>query len=180
MNGQALITIRHNFETAHRLPFLEGKCQSIHGHTWWADVQLQRYDVDQGITEEGISVEYGTVKRIVRNFIDTYLDHGTMLGKDDELLPAFVANDSKVFVFGEPSDEHMNVVFWPNMPWPTVEAVAMMLTDELQSTFDEVYKESAVKIWVEKVTVSEGPVNSATWIQALDDPRPKWQKEDDR
>ena len=74
----------------------------------------------------------------------------------------------------------MNVVFWPNMPWPTVEAVAMMLTDELQSTFDEVYKESAVKIWVEKVTVSEGPVNSATWIQALDDPRPKWQKEDDR
>jgi len=167
MHGQALISIKHNFETAHRLPFLEGKCTSIHGHSWWADVQLQRYDVDQGMDENGISVDYSTVKKIVRNFIDEFLDHGTMLGKDDSLLQVFLDDGCKVFVFGEPEDLQGNAIFWPEMPWPTVEAVAAMLVEELQQTFDEVYKESKTRVWVEKVTVSEGPVNSATWVQSL-------------
>jgi 6-pyruvoyltetrahydropterin/6-carboxytetrahydropterin synthase len=170
MHGQALISVRHNFETAHRLPFLEGKCQSIHGHTWWAEVQLQRYDVYQGITNEGISVDYGTVKKVVRRFIDTYLDHGTMLGKDDSLLTLLADDGTKLFVFGEPPEVLQStswVAWWDGLPWPTVEAVAAMLCDELQGTFDDIYKESKVKIWVEKVTVSEGPVNSATWVQTL-------------
>jgi 6-pyruvoyltetrahydropterin/6-carboxytetrahydropterin synthase len=167
MDGQAAISVKHNFETAHRLPFLPGKCESIHGHTWWAEVRLMRIDLNEGLTEDGLSVSFGEAKKVVRGFIDEFLDHGTMLGKHDTLLEAFVNEGTKVFVFGEPEGLN-NVIYWDKRPWPTVEAVAHMLADELQEVFDELGRSGEIDglsgIWVDQVEVKEGPVNSALWV----------------
>lgn len=170
MDGQVAIAIRHNFETAHRLPFLGGKCASIHGHSWWATVNLMRYDVDGGMMANGISADFSAVKKVIRGFIDDYLDHGLMLGAEDALLRDVAHDGGKLFVFGTPPEDNMpSVDYWDDgPPWPTVEAVAMMLAKELQETFDNLAQEWGVKIWIDSVKVEEGHVNSALYVPTLE------------
>jgi 6-pyruvoyltetrahydropterin/6-carboxytetrahydropterin synthase len=140
------VTIRHNFETAHRLPHIGGKCQNLHGHSWWVDVT-----VSGDASPRGIVVEFGDLKKHLRQWIDGHLDHGAMLGRDDELVAALKAAESKVFVFGvsEPSF---------GLDWPTVENVAELLA----RVADEGLRAGGWPgVRVSRVTVRETHVNAA-------------------
>lgn len=105
-----LVKVRHNFESAHRLPQLGGKCTNLHGHSWWAEVT-----VAGKLDARGIVVDFGVLKKSLRDWIDTHLDHGTMLGEADPLVPALIADGTKLFRFGssEPSRD------WSGRPWRT-------------------------------------------------------------
>jgi len=112
----SLVTVRHNFETAHRLPFLEGKCENLHGHSWWAE-----WDFTGERTPEGVIIDFGQLKGILRTWVDNQFDHGAILGMGDDLWRALRRDHgSKVFVFGEDSPAE-------SLPWPTVELVAECL-----------------------------------------------------
>lgn len=134
------VTVRHNFETGHRLPHLPGKCQSLHGHSWWAEVTVA------GALVDGIVLDFGTLKRHLRDWIDTYLDHGLMLGGDDELLPLLEAH-GKVYPF-------------PEGEWPTVENVARLLHDVTQM----ILAGNQLPGTVVRVRVTETHVNAAEWV----------------
>jgi 6-pyruvoyltetrahydropterin/6-carboxytetrahydropterin synthase len=117
-----LLQVKHNFETAHRLPFLENKCANIHGHSWKVTFA---FEVD--INEDGIAIDirgkvfdFGRVKKALRDWIDAYLDHGAMLGVEDALTEPFQVDGCKVYIFGQ----HLHA---EDRPWPTVEAVAQLL-----------------------------------------------------
>jgi 6-pyruvoyltetrahydropterin/6-carboxytetrahydropterin synthase len=142
-----IITVKHNFETAHRLPFLEGKCESIHGHSWWVE-----WFIDAPMDENGLTVEYGSVKKQLRTWVDEFLDHGTMLGVEDALLPAFIADGSKVYVFGQQDKMHG----YQERPWPTVEAVAELLA----VVAHDLVPEGQIRM----VKVQETHVNKAVWM----------------
>lgn len=117
----ASITIAHNFETAHRLPFLPGKCTSLHGHSWWTEVTIAgELDV------HGVLLDYGAVKRRVREWIDARLDHGTMLGREDPLIGPLTEAGCKLFVF-DPTDPVSLCGEGRPLTWPTVENVAELL-----------------------------------------------------
>jgi 6-pyruvoyltetrahydropterin/6-carboxytetrahydropterin synthase len=173
MSGTAAVLIEHNFETAHRLPFLGGKCENLHGHSWRVEIAFVAYQHATGMDSRGISCEYGKLKQVVRTWIDSHLDHGCMLGVKDPLLPVLLKDDSKVFVFGDvgylvvaaeeedyaailPSPERV----YATMPWPTVEAVARMLAEELQTQVDRHFGDV---LWVDRVVVTETAVNKAVW-----------------
>jgi len=172
--GMAAVLIEHNFETAHRLPFLGGKCENLHGHSWKVSIAFVAYEHETGMDSRGISCEYGKLKQVVRTWIDDFLDHGCMLGVKDPLLPVLLAEDSKVFVFGDVSwlaiaGEEQGHTSWtePNasrvyedMPWPTVEAVARMLAERLQQRVDANFGDV---LWIDRVVVTETAVNSAVW-----------------
>ena len=115
------VTVRHNFETAHRLPHLGGKCTNLHGHSWWVEVSAVAPTLDSGTV-----VEFGTFKSALRSWIDTYLDHGAMLGFDDPMAKLLADHGSKLFRFGAPdplpAEEPAS-----DLPHPTVEAVAVLL-----------------------------------------------------
>lgn len=120
----ASVVVKHNFETAHRLPFLDGKCVNLHGHSWWAEVTLFG-DVDR----DGILVDFATIKRGLRDWIDAALDHGTMLGYDDPLIVPLTRAGCKVFVF-DPTVGPCARRVSPNLRplhWPTVENVAELI-----------------------------------------------------
>ena len=51
------VGVRHNFETAHRLPFLGGKCVNLHGHSWQVQVEVTAPD-----TRHGVLVDFGALK----------------------------------------------------------------------------------------------------------------------
>jgi 6-pyruvoyltetrahydropterin/6-carboxytetrahydropterin synthase len=144
--GRTAVTIRHNFETAHRLPHLGGKCQSLHGHSWWVAVT-----VTGEAGADGIVVEFGDLKRRLREWIDGYLDHGAMLGRDDELVSALKAVESKVFVFGA-----SEVSF--GLDWPTVENVAELLA---RVAAECIRAGGWGDVRVSRVTVRETHVNAA-------------------
>lgn len=176
MNGTAAVLIEHNFETAHRLPFLGGKCENLHGHSWLAQITFVAYQHETGIDENGISAEYGKLKQIVRGWIDDKLDHGCMLGAQDTLVPVLLEEDSKVFVFGdvsyletadqlrrtgkavwiEPAEERT----FSALPWPTVEAVARMLAEKVQEQVDKAFPDT---LWVDRVVITETSTNKAVW-----------------
>lgn len=161
IRGQVTLAVEHNFETAHRLPFLGGKCENLHGHSWKVKIHLQA-KLDGGMDENGISVEYGSVKKVIRQWIDMYLDHGTMLGWTDMLVEsdAYLMM-GKVFIFGaKPEDyELCNIEGYAHRPWPTVEAVAEMLVVKLQEQMRD--------LWIIGAEVQETATNSVTFTQAV-------------
>lgn len=135
------VSVRHNFETAHRIPHLAGKCENLHGHSWWAEVTVTAAELAAGTV-----VEFGTFKRELRAWIDQHLDHGTMLGPGDPLLPVLRAERCKVFeVEG----------------WPTVENVAALLADVAGDVLTDLVR--APGAYVSRVHLAETHVNAATW-----------------
>ncbi|WP_370944021.1 6-pyruvoyl tetrahydropterin synthase family protein [Amycolatopsis sp. cg5] len=137
------VTISHNFETAHRLPHLPGKCVSLHGHSWWAEVTVTAPAPDAA----GVVVEFGPFKKMLRGWIDEHLDHGVMLGAADPLVPLLREHDCKVY----------------EMPdgWPTVENVAARLADVASELLAELDHVPGAR--VAQVDVRETHVNRAGW-----------------
>jgi 6-pyruvoyltetrahydropterin/6-carboxytetrahydropterin synthase len=149
------ITIKHNFETAHRLPFLPGKCENIHGHSWGVTVFIEG-----PINDNGILTEFGAVKKLIRDWIDKYLDHGAMLGWQDPLRNAFLNDGTKVFWFGEQNPSWGEVQpGYSELPWPTVEAVAQMLMVRLEEVLSANYPQRLFQIAC--VDIQETAVNGA-------------------
>ncbi|WP_234313618.1 6-carboxytetrahydropterin synthase [Streptomyces sp. NBRC 109706] len=140
------ITVRHNFESAHRLPQLGGKCQNLHGHSWWVEATVAG---EAGA--DGIVVEFHDLKSYLREWIDRNLDHGALLGSEDELVLALKAVDSKVFVFGEADPS-------AGLSWPTVENVAQLLT---RVTAGYIRSRGLRGVRVSRVVVRETHVNAA-------------------
>lgn len=136
----AAVTVRHNFEAAHRLPHLPGKCTSLHGHSWWAEITVQAPD-----PADGLVVEFGPFKRELRTWIDTHLDHGTLLGPDDPLLPVLRTHGKVYEVPG----------------WPTVENVAALLAHIAHTALADLAH--APGAHVSRVHLTETHVNAATW-----------------
>lgn len=144
------ITVKHTFETGHRLPHLEGKCENLHGHSWAVAVEVY------GPVHEGILIEFGALKYDLRTWIDSRLDHGLMLGAADPLVP-ILAHYGKTFIFGE--GEHTEGLYWP-----TVENVATLLARVASSIVAEI--DPACR--VSSVTVTETSVNQATYHPLAD------------
>ncbi|MGK5639412.1 6-pyruvoyl trahydropterin synthase family protein [Streptomyces sp. URMC 126] len=135
------VTIRHNFETAHRLPHLLGKCISLHGHSWWAEITVRAPDLSDGLV-----VEFAPFKKRLRSWIDEHLDHGTMLGPEDPLVPVLRSHGVKVF----------------EVPgWPTVENVAALLAGMASRTLADLRHAPGARVAL--VRVRETHVNSAAW-----------------
>lgn len=137
------VAVRHTWEAGHRLPHIEGKCQSLHGHSWSVEAEV-------GVDEpqfDSVLIEFATIKRTLRDFIDSRLDHGIMLGREDSLINVLMG-EGKVFEFGY--DTHSE-----GLMWPTVENVATLLARMLAFELDGVT--------VLRVTVRETPTNEATW-----------------
>ncbi|WP_179887603.1 6-pyruvoyl trahydropterin synthase family protein [Streptomyces sp. b94] len=145
-----LVKVRHNFESAHRLPQLGGKCTNLHGHSWWAEIT-----VAGRLDERGVVVDFGMLKKSLREWIDTHLDHGSMLGEADPLVPALKADGTKLFLFGsaEPSK---------GLEWPTVENVAELLA---RVTSDRIAEAGWTDVAVSRVQVTETHVNAAEVIR---------------
>lgn len=102
------ISIVHNFETAHRLadPRSPTKCQSIHGHSWWATVFVEGPQVD----DQGMLVEFGHFKKRWRAFLDDHVDHCLAVEEGDPVIAALRAAvpDLRLLVLPfPPTTEHL-------------------------------------------------------------------------
>lgn len=150
------VHVRHNFETAHRLPHLGGKCQNLHGHSWWVDITIEAPE----LAPDGTVVEFGDLKSKLRAWMDHHLDHGVMLGFADPLVPV-LTTEGKVFVFGRADPKLEDETFAADLKWPTVENVAVLLARVATILLGELIR--AVDAEVTAVKVHETHVNAASW-----------------
>jgi 6-pyruvoyltetrahydropterin/6-carboxytetrahydropterin synthase len=142
------IYVRHNAEIAHRLSQLPGKCQQIHGHS--LSIKLSVFGP---LNENGIlcGLDFGSVKKVFREHIDTVWDHHLHLNVEDlwvhathpgldgveRSLPGLVTHP------GDPTTE--NIAFWIGQ---YMEHEIGMMTQKSFSVH---------------VDVSETGTNGATW-----------------
>jgi len=83
------ITILAHFSGAHRLRYLHGQCEALHGHNWKIEVSV----TSRRLGKDGVALDFGILKQEVANVLKT-LDH-TFL------------NDLPYFKKKEPSSENI-------------------------------------------------------------------------
>ncbi|GAB6989269.1 6-carboxytetrahydropterin synthase QueD [Paenibacillus pini] len=69
-NRRALVSKEFTFDAAHHLHAYEGKCKNLHGHTYKVVFGISALPNDIGIT-----ADFGLIKQIWKNHIETFLDH---------------------------------------------------------------------------------------------------------
>lgn len=75
---EVLVSKEFTFDSAHHLHCYEGKCKSLHGHTYKLQV-IMRGKVD----ERGITIDFADIKRMAKERIIDRLDHRYL----NEVLP---------------------------------------------------------------------------------------------
>jgi len=84
------ITVISHFSGAHRLRYLHGKCEELHGHNWKVEVSV----VSNRLGKEGVAIDFGILKQKVEKVLKS-LDHTYL-------------NDLPYFSGIEPSSENIS------------------------------------------------------------------------
>jgi 6-pyruvoyltetrahydropterin/6-carboxytetrahydropterin synthase len=82
-----------DFCYGHRLLQYEGKCKNLHGHNGRVEIILEAPTLDS----RGMLVDFVDIKRYLRTWIDTELDHKLILCASDPLLPVLRKHGQPVF-----------------------------------------------------------------------------------
>lgn len=132
-------------EVAHRLSLLPGKCENIHGHSMWVELEMWGPLDGNGILA---GLDFGKVKKAFRQYIDTNFDHHCLLNKDDVLV-ALLGGLEGPYGVAPCNDD------------PTTEFLAAWIGQWACKEF--VNNSTRIPIKQVKVTVHETSVNCATW-----------------
>jgi 6-pyruvoyltetrahydropterin/6-carboxytetrahydropterin synthase len=140
------IEIRHNVESAHRFyaATSSSKCRNIHGHSWLITLTLAAPQLDN----QGMVLEFGQIKRVWRDWLDTHVDHGIMLHSGDPMIAAIQSVEPDARIFALPQD-------------PTTENVAEFLFHQAQALLEQLTVGNQVH--VQQIHVQETHVNAATY-----------------
>lgn len=88
-------TRRIHFDAAHRVMEHESKCKQLHGHRYVIEASFAAQKLDS----LGRVVDFGVVKDLLGNWVDTYWDHNTILHEADAALGARIAEVTQQTVF---------------------------------------------------------------------------------
>lgn len=73
--GQWMIAKEFKFEAAHQLPFHDGKCARLHGHSYTGRVFVAADKLIGGGPKTAMVMDFSDIKAALKPLIDEYLDH---------------------------------------------------------------------------------------------------------
>ena len=77
------ITKQFSFETGHALYGYDGKCKNVHGHSYRLDVTVIGTPIDDASNVKfGMVIDFGDLKKIVKEDIVDVFDHATVFNKN--------------------------------------------------------------------------------------------------
>ncbi|MBT9187121.1 MULTISPECIES: 6-carboxytetrahydropterin synthase [Zobellia] len=77
------ITKQFNFETGHALYGYDGKCRNVHGHSYKLSVTVIGSPItDTSHVKLGMVIDFGDLKKIVKEEIVDQFDHATVFNKN--------------------------------------------------------------------------------------------------
>lgn len=110
------ITKQFNFETGHALYGYDGKCKNVHGHSYKLSVTVigQPIDDNQHV-KFGMVIDFGDLKKIVKEEIVDKFDHATVFNKNTphvDLAKELQKRDHNVILVDyQPTSEMMVIDF---------------------------------------------------------------------
>jgi 6-pyruvoyltetrahydropterin/6-carboxytetrahydropterin synthase len=108
------ITKEFHFEAAHALAGYDGPCSNIHGHSYGLSVTIKGSPIkDPSSPKKGMIMDFGDLKKIVRDNIIRKFDHSLILNKD---FPIGNLKDQQLFcnivyVDYQPTSENLLIDF---------------------------------------------------------------------
>jgi 6-pyruvoyltetrahydropterin/6-carboxytetrahydropterin synthase len=98
------ISRQFTFCYGHRLLSHSGKCAHLHGHNGVVKIVLQSGQLDP----QGMVADFTDVKRTIGEWIETNLDHRTILREHDPLIELLQKQGEPIFVLPtEPTAENL-------------------------------------------------------------------------
>jgi 6-pyruvoyltetrahydropterin/6-carboxytetrahydropterin synthase len=128
------VTKRIDFCYGHRLLGHDGICKHLHGHNAVAEIEVRAETLDS----RDMVVDFGDIKRLVKEWINLELDHRMILRHDDPVVEVLQALGEPVYLL----DSN-----------PTAERIARLLFD--------VSREQGLAVG--RVTLWETPSSWATY-----------------
>ena len=138
------VTKKFTFDMAHALYGYDGPCKNIHGHTYHLSVTLIGTPIqDNGDVKLGMVVDFGDLKKIVKDNILEKYDHALVLNED--------APYSKSEVI---SNEFEKVILVSYQP--TCENLLLSFVEKLKPLFSEEHALVSIRL-------EETPTSFAEW-----------------
>jgi 6-pyruvoyltetrahydropterin/6-carboxytetrahydropterin synthase len=129
-----LVTKTIDFCYGHRLLDYDGKCKHLHGHNGLLEVEVEASQLDS----QGMVVDFGEVRDVVKGWVDANLDHKMLLCIRDPALSALRELGEPVYVMEQN---------------PTAEQIAQLIYRQIREHGMNV---SQVRLW-------ETPTSCATY-----------------
>ena len=110
------ITKQFNFETGHALYGYDGKCKNVHGHSYKLSVTVSGTPIsDNTNVKFGMVIDFGDLKKIVKEEIVDLFDHATVFNKNTphvELAQELITRGHHVLLVDyQPTSEMMVIDF---------------------------------------------------------------------
>ena len=110
------ITKQFTFETGHALYGYDGKCRNVHGHSYKLSVTVIGIPItDTSHVKLGMVIDFGDLKKIVKEEIVEPFDHATVFNKNTphmELAKELKDRGHKVILADyQPTSENMVIDF---------------------------------------------------------------------
>ena len=110
------ITKQFNFETGHALYGYDGKCRNVHGHSYKLSVTVIGSPItDTNHVKLGMVIDFGDLKKIVKEDIVDIFDHATVFNKNTphvELAKELTDREHNVILADyQPTSENMVIDF---------------------------------------------------------------------
>lgn len=144
-----MISVTRDFEwdMGHRVTNHASLCKNPHGHRYRMRVTVMGgIDEREGVTTQGMLVDFGTLKQLVNELIVDIYDHSFVFWSNDTVMRKF-ANDNPELRMHE-----MSFV-------PTAECLADFFRKEIEGTLGE----RLPMLRLVKIELFETPNSSATW-----------------
>jgi len=114
--GTIRITKQFSFETGHALYGYDGKCRNVHGHSYKLSVTVIGSPIqDTSNVKLGMVIDFGDLKKIVKEEIVDRFDHATVFNKNTphvELAKELVERGHNVILADyQPTSENMVIDF---------------------------------------------------------------------
>ncbi len=114
--GNIRITKQFSFETGHALYGYDGKCRNVHGHSYKLSVTVIGTPIsDTSNVKFGMVIDFGDLKKIVKEEIVNIFDHATVFNKNTphiELAKELQDRDHNVLLVDyQPTSEMMVIDF---------------------------------------------------------------------
>ncbi len=114
--GKIRITKQFSFETGHALYGYDGKCRNVHGHSYKLSVTVIGEPItDTSNVKLGMVIDFGDLKKIVKEEIVDKFDHATVFNKNTphiELAKELMDRDHQVILADyQPTSENMVIDF---------------------------------------------------------------------
>ncbi|KIX20768.1 6-pyruvoyl tetrahydropterin synthase [Flavobacterium sp. 316] len=110
------ITKQFSFETGHALYGYDGKCKNVHGHSYKLSVTVIGTPIaDKSNVKYGMVIDFGDLKKIVKEEIVDLFDHATVFNKNTPHIELAKELEDRghhvILVEYQPTSENMVIDF---------------------------------------------------------------------